>query len=63
LDFDEQLALAVAAGANGKVTGEASLKIALASGLRPVGGVENKGDLFNEISMDRGALPYASASS
>jgi hypothetical protein len=44
---------------NSTVSGEASLRIALANGLKPVGGVENSGDLFKSISMDRGATPYA----
>jgi hypothetical protein len=35
------------------------LKIALAGGLKPVGGVDNKGELFRSISMDRGATLYA----
>jgi hypothetical protein len=42
------------------VSGEASLKIALASGLKPVGGVSTKGSLFKEIRMDRAPLPLAS---
>ena len=44
---------------NSKVSGEASLKIALAGGLRPVRGVSNKGDLFKEIELNRDGLPYA----
>ena len=42
------------------VTGEASLRIALANGLKPDGGVENKGDLFKEIELNRGGMAYAS---
>lgn len=41
------------------MTGEASLKIKLASGLAPGGDVQNKGSLFKEIQMDRETLPYA----
>jgi len=41
------------------VTGEASLKIKLASRLAPGGGMQNKGSLFKEIQMDRETLPYA----
>jgi hypothetical protein len=42
------------------VSGEASLKVSLASGLKPVGGVSTKGSLFKEIRMDRAPLPLAS---
>jgi hypothetical protein len=41
------------------VTGEASLRVSLASGLKPVGGVSTKGDLFREIRLDRAPLPLA----
>ncbi len=42
------------------VTGEASLKIALASGLKPVGGVKSSGNLFKQIQLDRASpLPRA----
>ena len=41
------------------VSGEASLKIALASGLKPVGGVKSTGSLFKEIRLDRAPLPLA----
>ena len=44
---------------NAKVTGEASLRIDLAAGLRPVGGVQNKGEIFKKIELNRGGLPYA----
>jgi hypothetical protein len=40
---------------------EASLRIALADGLKPDGGARNKGDLFKQTELNRGALPYASA--
>jgi hypothetical protein len=39
--------------ADGKIKGEASLEIGLASGLKPIGGVENRGDLFHEIQLSR----------
>jgi hypothetical protein len=43
------------------VSGEASLKIALSSGLKPVGGVKSSGDLFKQIRFDRASpLPLAS---
>jgi hypothetical protein len=42
------------------VEGEASLRIKLASGLVPDGGVKNKGTLFKEIRMDRAPLTLAS---
>jgi hypothetical protein len=42
------------------VKGEASLKIALASGLKPVGGVKSGGDLFKEIRLDRAPIVLAS---
>jgi hypothetical protein len=43
------------------VNGEASLKIALSSGLKPVGGVKSSGDLFKQIRLDRASpLPLAS---
>lgn len=51
----------VQSAANSKVTGEASLKIKLGAGLVPDGGVQTKGDLFKEIAMDRGAVPYATS--
>jgi hypothetical protein len=42
------------------VSGEASLKIALASGLKPVGGVKSSGNLFKQIQLDRASpLPLA----
>ncbi len=42
------------------VRGEASLKIALASGLKPVGGVKSSGNLFKQIQLDRASpLPPA----
>jgi muramidase (phage lysozyme) len=42
------------------VSGEASLKIALSSGLKPVGGVKSSGDLFKKIQLDRASpLPLA----
>jgi hypothetical protein len=49
-----------AASATHKVSGEASLRIKLASGLVPDGGVKNKGSLFKEIRLDRAAPPLAS---
>ncbi len=49
-----------ATGDTTKITGEASLKIALAPGLIPQGGAKTKGNLFHEIQIDRGAIPYAS---
>lgn len=48
------------ASATHKVTGEASLRIKLASGLIPDGGVKNKGSLFKSVRMDRAPLPLAS---
>ena len=48
------------ASATHKVTGEASLRIKLASGLVPDGGAKNKGSLFKEIRMDRAPVPLAS---
>jgi hypothetical protein len=48
------------ASATHKIEGEASLRIKLASGLVPDGGVKNKGSLFREIRMDRAPLPLAS---
>jgi muramidase (phage lysozyme) len=48
------------ASATHKIEGEASLRIKLASGLVPDGGVKNKGNLFREIRMDRAPLPLAS---
>jgi hypothetical protein len=42
-----------------KVAGEASLRIKLAAGLAPDGGVKTRGDLFREIHIDRGGVPYA----
>jgi hypothetical protein len=48
------------ASATHKVQGEASLRIKLASGLAPDGGVKNKGSLFKEIRLDRAPLALAS---
>jgi hypothetical protein len=43
------------------VSGEASLKIALSSGLKPVGGVKSSGNLFKQIQLVRASpLPLAS---
>ena len=46
-----------------KVQGEASLSIKLAGGLTMDGGAKNKGDLFKEIKISRGSVPYASTES
>jgi hypothetical protein len=43
-----------------RVEGEASLKIKLAGGLAPDGGVKNKGPLFKEVRLDRAPTPLAS---
>jgi hypothetical protein len=46
-----------------KVTGEARLTVELAGGLRPSKGVQNRGGLFKEIKVARGASPTTLASS
>ena len=43
-----------------KVTGEASLRVSLASGLKPEGGIRSTGDLFKKIVLDKAARPVAS---
>jgi hypothetical protein len=54
----DQRQAAVAATTH-RVSGEASLKVALGPGLIPNGGIKSKGSLFKEIRMDRAPLPLA----
>jgi len=49
-----------AASAKHEITGSASLRIKLASGLVPDGGTKTKGNLFKEIRLDRAPQPLAS---
>jgi hypothetical protein len=44
----------------GRVTGDASLTVKLASGLAAEGGIKTSGDLFKETRLERGRTPYAS---
>jgi hypothetical protein len=59
------LRAAKAAGLNGggktTVAGEARLRVELASGLKPGGGVKTKGELFKEVRLDRAAGPVVAS--
>ena len=60
-NMQRQLRLLFENNAKGHTQGAAlSLRIKLASGLVPDGGVRTKGSLFREIRMDKAPLPLAS---